>query len=264
MTSQTPLVSPPRIATGLVDLFTPDEQAESIPGDLLEEFSQLASKSGVASARRWYWRQSVKTIAHLIATAFRVAPWQTVGAVVAGILLRRFSSGLPEHAIEAFFDAFPVFAHNHWHLYVFCVTNGFLIGGLLESILIGCIVAAAAKGREMAATTTLTVILAALIWLSAVTDDIPIASLIESMLIGCLVAAVAKGREMVTTITLAALLAALNGVTLVQLARHWPVRLLLPSLAVFFCGNLIMVVMGGAIVRKSRSAASRRPSPSPC
>ncbi len=61
--SQASFVQPPRIAVWLVDLFTPDKQAESIPGDLLEEFSDLASKSGVAFARRWYWRHSVKTIA---------------------------------------------------------------------------------------------------------------------------------------------------------------------------------------------------------
>ena len=74
---QAPFVRPPRMAVWLVDLFTPNKQSESIPGDLLEEFSELASKSGVASARRWYWRQSVKTVAHLIATGFLVAPWLT-------------------------------------------------------------------------------------------------------------------------------------------------------------------------------------------
>jgi len=42
---------PPRGAVWLIELFTPYEQAESIPGDLLEEFSDLASKSGVAYAR---------------------------------------------------------------------------------------------------------------------------------------------------------------------------------------------------------------------
>ena len=67
-------VRPPRIAAWLVDLFAPDE-TETIAGDLLEEFSELASKLGVTSARRWYWRQSVKAIAHLVATAFRDAPW---------------------------------------------------------------------------------------------------------------------------------------------------------------------------------------------
>jgi hypothetical protein len=51
MTSQADFLQPPRIAVWLVNLFTPAEQAESIPGDLLEEYSRLASKSGVAFAR---------------------------------------------------------------------------------------------------------------------------------------------------------------------------------------------------------------------
>ena len=46
-------VQPPRFAVWLVNLFTPCEQSDSILGDLLEEFSGLASKSGMAFARRW-------------------------------------------------------------------------------------------------------------------------------------------------------------------------------------------------------------------
>jgi hypothetical protein len=53
MTFQAEFVQPPRIAVWLVNLFTPAEEAESILGDLLEEFSHLASKSGVAFARSW-------------------------------------------------------------------------------------------------------------------------------------------------------------------------------------------------------------------
>ena len=68
MTSKADFVQPPRIAVWLVNLFTPAKETESIPGDLLEEFSQLASKSGVTVARSWYWRQTAKTIAHLART----------------------------------------------------------------------------------------------------------------------------------------------------------------------------------------------------
>jgi len=82
MMSKATFIRPPRVAVWLVDLFTPNKQAESIPGDLLEEFSELASKSGDAFARRWYWRQSVKTVAHLIVTGFLVMPWLTAGTVV--------------------------------------------------------------------------------------------------------------------------------------------------------------------------------------
>jgi hypothetical protein len=53
-------------------------------GDLMEEYSYLASKSGIAVARRWYWRQTTKTVAHLAATGFHAAPWSTTAVVVVG------------------------------------------------------------------------------------------------------------------------------------------------------------------------------------
>jgi hypothetical protein len=254
-------VRPPRMAACLVDLFAPGEQAESITGDLLEEFSDLESKLGAASARRWYWRQSVKTIWHFIGAGFSVAPWSIVGAVVGGFLLLSFGRWLPEQAIEAVFARYPVHAHRYWHVYVFCITHSILIGSLTESMLIGWVVAVATKGKEMVATMTLTVLLAALGGVFCSTDDILIGSLIESMLVGCLVALAAKGKEMVPTMALTVLLAAQSGVRLVQLARHWPQYLfLLPLLVFMFFGNSIMIVTGGVIVRKSRSAGARRPS----
>ncbi|PYU25301.1 MAG: hypothetical protein DMG30_05885 [Acidobacteria bacterium] len=51
MTSQADFVRPARIAIWLVKLFASAEE-ESILGDLLEEYSNLALKSGVAFARR--------------------------------------------------------------------------------------------------------------------------------------------------------------------------------------------------------------------
>jgi hypothetical protein len=68
MMSQASLAQPPFVAVWLLELFTPEEQAESIVGDLLEEFSGFAAKPGVAFARRWYWRQSTKTVVRLIGT----------------------------------------------------------------------------------------------------------------------------------------------------------------------------------------------------
>lgn len=60
MTSQADFIRPPRIAAWLVKLFASAEE-ESILGDLIEEYSDLALKSGLAFARHWYWRQAVKT-----------------------------------------------------------------------------------------------------------------------------------------------------------------------------------------------------------
>jgi hypothetical protein len=68
---------PPGIAIWLIDLLIPEEQKESVKGDLLEEFSDLATKCGESSARSWYWRHSTNTIARLM---FRT-PWVVATAI---------------------------------------------------------------------------------------------------------------------------------------------------------------------------------------
>lgn len=68
---------PPVIPIWLIDLLIPEAQKESVKGDLLEEFSDLATKCGKSSARSWYWRHSMKTIARLM---FRT-PWVVAIAV---------------------------------------------------------------------------------------------------------------------------------------------------------------------------------------
>jgi hypothetical protein len=160
MTSQPDLVRPPRLATWLVDLFASTEE-ESILGDLLEEYSDLASKSGVAFARRWYWRQTMKTIAHLADTGFRVAPWSTAAAVAGGFLLHRFVSGLPDKVLSAVTDRYLMYWSTHFKAYIWML-NGMLIEHLVLSMFVGCVVALAAKGREMIATMTLALVPCAL------------------------------------------------------------------------------------------------------
>ena len=171
MTAQTYFVQPPRIATWLLNLFTRSGEAESILGDLLEEYSHLASKSGIAFARHWYWRQTAKTIAHLAASGFRVAPWSSAVAVIGGFLLNRLVSGMPEQAIFAALHRYHIF-DRHFSAYVFFATDGVAIGHVIASMLVGCAVALAAKGKEMLTTITLGLVLcamtgvAALVWVS--------------------------------------------------------------------------------------------------
>lgn len=171
MTSRTYFVGPPHIAAWLVSLFTSAREAESILGDLLEEFLQVASKSSVSDARSWYWRQTVKTIAHLVSSGFFVAPWWTAAAVVGGLFLERFVCALPEKAIFAVLIRYRVFDH-HLNAYLFFASTGIQIGRVVSSLLVGCIVALVAKGREMAATTILNLVLcgmvavASFVWVS--------------------------------------------------------------------------------------------------
>ena len=76
-------VQPPTVAVRLIDLFVPETQHESVKGDLLEEFSDLATRFGESSARRWYWKHSTKTIASLM---FRT-PWVIALVLLSGFIL---------------------------------------------------------------------------------------------------------------------------------------------------------------------------------
>jgi len=168
MNSQADFVQPPRIAVWLVTLFAPAEQADVVLGDLLEESSHLASRSGVAAARGWYWRQTVKTITHLAGAGFRTAPWSTTAAVVLGYLLFRLAFRLPEQAIFAVLDRYKVH-DNHFEVYKFWISDGIVIGLVILNLIVGVVVAVVAKGTEMTATIALGFIRSALGVIGALT-----------------------------------------------------------------------------------------------
>jgi hypothetical protein len=161
MTSQPHFVQPPRVAVWLLNLFALGEEAESIQGDLLEEFSLLASKSGVASARRWYWRQTMKTVPQLAGVGFRTAPWMTTAAVVGGFLLRKLLGPLVEPPIFAVLERYRVFEH-HFGTYMFFASTGVDIGHLITFLFIGFAVALVSRQREMVATMVLGLIFGAM------------------------------------------------------------------------------------------------------
>jgi hypothetical protein len=158
MTSQRYFVQPPPIAVWLISLFAHAEEAESILGDLLEEFSLIASKSGMPSARNWYWRQTIKTLPRLASFGFRTAPWMTITAVAGGFLLRRLVGPLVGSATFAVIERCPVFFEHHFSAYQFFASTGLDIEHLVTFLLIGFIVAFASREREMVATTTLALI----------------------------------------------------------------------------------------------------------
>jgi hypothetical protein len=150
---------PPRFAVWLVELFTPDDQAEAIPGDLVEEFSQHALKSGPAFARRWYWRQSLKTVAHLFGDGFRDVRWLL--SVVGAGLLGLYGNGLwNEKVVVAILARYHVYGYVT--PYSFWVFYDIVIGCLMIPMLTGCITAIAAKKRGMAAAIMLSLVFGAL------------------------------------------------------------------------------------------------------
>jgi hypothetical protein len=162
MTSQSQFVQPPRFAVWLLTLFALDDEAESILGDLLEEFSLLASKLGVPFARRWYWRQTLKTVLQLAVLGFRTAPWLTTAAVAGGFFLRKLVAPWVEPPIFAVLEKYHVYEH-HFSMYMFFASTGIDIGHLITFLFVGFIVAFVARGREMVATMALGLIFGAMI-----------------------------------------------------------------------------------------------------
>lgn len=143
-----PDVLPPRIATSLVALFTPAEATDSILGDLLEEFSGLTIQSGLAFARRWYWRQTLRTIAHAGAYAISSAPWLMLLAVLGGLWLIGFATRSSAHVMQTFLDAHR-FYESHPDAYLFWSKFPLELGRVIVCGVVGALVALAAKRMEM-------------------------------------------------------------------------------------------------------------------
>lgn len=162
MTSQPNAVKPPPVAVWLIRLFILSEEAESILGDLLEEFSALASKSGVPLARNWYWRQTIKTVPCLTGFSLRAAPWMTVAAVAGGYALRKLVAPRVGPATFGVLERWHVFFGRHFGAYLFFASTGLDIEHLITFLLIGFVVAFAAKEREIVATTMLAIIFGAI------------------------------------------------------------------------------------------------------
>lgn len=220
--SQAHFARPPRVIPWFVDLFISNAQAEAIRGELVEKFSDLASKSGVACAHRWYWKQSAKTIMGFIGTGVREAPWLMASTVLGGFLLLEFSTSNLQRAVVAVIllrshHVTPYYASSGAVAHLSGLYNGVLIGRLLVALIVGCMVGVAAKGKEMAGTMVLGfvsfVMAATLFWISVAMH---------------------------------------NGVD----------PALFPTIMVNEFSGSCMIVIGGVIVREIRSAFSRRPSAS--
>jgi hypothetical protein len=149
---------PPRVASWLIRLFALDTQAEPIEGDLLEEFSVIALRANPAAARRWYWQQSLKTSAHLAWTSLRTAPGQLAVTTLAGFSILWYTEnqlGLPTHLVCAAIDRYSSFYMNHFSIWQFCLNYGIPAVSWILVVLVGCLIALVARGREIVATVTL-------------------------------------------------------------------------------------------------------------
>ena len=61
------MIAPPRIATSLLEGLGLDQEfRDAVIGDLAEEFAIRLEYDGVATARRWYYREVIRTAPHLL------------------------------------------------------------------------------------------------------------------------------------------------------------------------------------------------------
>jgi hypothetical protein len=147
------MADPPRLISWLLDLFVPTDQADSIPGDLVEEFTAKAAQAGARAARRWYRRQAVSTIAHLLRQQYRASPWATIGAVLVGLVILPDSEKIVHLTAGVFLEHFRIYpyvpARIMWLIY------GVGLECIVCPLIAGWIAAAISKGREMAVALTL-------------------------------------------------------------------------------------------------------------
>jgi len=209
---------PPWLAVWLIELFVPDEQAPSVLGDLLEEFSEVAAKSSIAHARRWYWRQALPTVLHLLGSGFRAAPRFMAGVVAGGIVLVELGWWFMGWSVNQGFLFLDLYVFPHYEprsrlevfLFVFLLNSGHYLYRLTLSMLIGCVVALLSKGREMSATVALSLVCS-------------IPALTRFLLF-------LRGNH--------------------EVLRHW-------APWVYFFGGLVALVAGGAIVKLNRLRSIR-------
>jgi hypothetical protein len=138
---------PPHIASWLITLFVPQSEAQEIQGDLLEEFSRLASHSGAGAARSWYWRQTTKTLAVVFFYGFRAAQWMI--AVIATWFLSGYVHRGYQNMVATFLSNHHVY--HYVDPYAFWFFYDIVIGCLIIPMLLGSLLALAARKREMVA-----------------------------------------------------------------------------------------------------------------
>jgi len=168
MTSHNSPARPPRIASWVIGMFAYREQAEAIDGDLLEEFSEINVSKGASVARRWYWKQSLKTSAHLFWTAFRSAPGLIAVTTIGAFLFLWATQSLPVRLVYSLLELHSDFFDAHSYSWSFCVHYGAAIVGWIVAILLGCSIGLVAKGKEIVATATFGVFRIAGAWIPTI------------------------------------------------------------------------------------------------
>lgn len=149
---------PPRLAD--FDFFVSSDEAPPMLGDLVEEFSTVATRKGISDARRWYWRQSMKTIFHLLMAQFRSASRWNVAAVLGGVILLCLTDGASWFSFflsegRGLFSVITFSSNWPEPLRLLFVGTSLLAIPELGAFFSGWLIASLSRGREWVVTLTL-------------------------------------------------------------------------------------------------------------
>lgn len=146
---------PPRLGLSLLKVLLSSDEYDAAVGDVIEEFTDRARVSGVTTARRWFWRQTWKTIGHFLLGQFRETPVVTAATIVAALLLL-YSKEPASLAVKV------ILANYHPYSYVSAPTFWFFfdipIASFLTPLLICWLSLMVSKGREMAVMLTVSLL----------------------------------------------------------------------------------------------------------
>jgi len=98
----------------------------------------------------------------LIGAAFRDGRWLIATTVLLGVLLLQFGYSLIEPALVILLRTQRPYSSAHVDAYMFFLNNGIMVGRGVLPFVVGCIVALAAKEREMVSAMTLSTVCVAL------------------------------------------------------------------------------------------------------
>ena len=137
---------PPRVAMWLVDQFAAPDQREAILGDLQEEFAAVVTQLGITPARHWFWRQTARTLVHLIAANLRQRPGRLWLPIAGGFALWWHVPRVIGEAVVAI--------HYRWRVYdyidavSFWLVYAVLVENVIAPAIVGSLLAMSTKGRE--------------------------------------------------------------------------------------------------------------------
>jgi hypothetical protein len=140
-------LQPPWLASWLVFFCAPAPQSDAILGDLHEEFVVISEEAGATAARSWYWRNALRTIVDLLASAMRAAPFRLAGTLLSALFVQSYAFRSYAVVMNQVLNHYRMY-ESHPDAYVWFFNWGFNCWHLAIAFIFGMLVAAASRDRE--------------------------------------------------------------------------------------------------------------------